>query len=67
MDFDDTPDEAAFRSRVRTTLDEHAGALVHVGPVLGFLGTVVEIHSAGPLVGGGGRRSVSPVPRNGQR
>jgi alkylation response protein AidB-like acyl-CoA dehydrogenase len=32
MDFDDTPDEAAFRSRVRTTLDEHAGELVHVGP-----------------------------------
>ncbi|MGY1623071.1 acyl-CoA dehydrogenase family protein [Geodermatophilus sp. SYSU D00965] len=31
MDFDDTPDEAAFRAGVRTTLQEHAGELLHVG------------------------------------
>jgi alkylation response protein AidB-like acyl-CoA dehydrogenase len=31
MDFDDTPDEAAFRSRVRDVLEEHAAELVHVG------------------------------------
>ncbi|MGY1688509.1 acyl-CoA dehydrogenase family protein [Geodermatophilus sp. SYSU D01105] len=32
MDFDDTPDEAAFRAGVRTTLAEHAAELLHVGP-----------------------------------
>jgi alkylation response protein AidB-like acyl-CoA dehydrogenase len=31
MDFDDTPDEAAFRARVRELLDTHAGQLLHVG------------------------------------
>ncbi|MGY1706092.1 acyl-CoA dehydrogenase family protein [Geodermatophilus sp. SYSU D00697] len=32
MDFDDTPDEAAFRAGVRATLAEHAAELLHVGP-----------------------------------
>ncbi|GAA3183808.1 acyl-CoA dehydrogenase family protein [Blastococcus jejuensis] len=32
MDFDDTPDEAAFRARVRGLLDAHAAELLHVGP-----------------------------------
>ncbi len=31
MDFDDTPDEAAYRARVRALLEEHAGDLLHVG------------------------------------
>jgi alkylation response protein AidB-like acyl-CoA dehydrogenase len=31
MDFDDTPDEAAYRARVRELLDAHADDLVHVG------------------------------------
>jgi alkylation response protein AidB-like acyl-CoA dehydrogenase len=31
VDFDDTPDEAAFRARVRTLLEEHAAELLHVG------------------------------------
>jgi alkylation response protein AidB-like acyl-CoA dehydrogenase len=30
MDFDDTPDEAAYRARVRALLEEHAGELLHV-------------------------------------
>ena len=30
MDFDDTPDEAAYRARVRTLLAEHAAELVHL-------------------------------------
>jgi hypothetical protein len=38
-----------------------------VRPVLGFLGTVVEVHAAGPLVDVRNRRSVTPVTRNGQR
>jgi alkylation response protein AidB-like acyl-CoA dehydrogenase len=32
MDFDDTPDEAAFRAGVRDVLEQHAAELVHVGP-----------------------------------
>ncbi|NYJ06658.1 acyl-CoA dehydrogenase family protein [Petropleomorpha daqingensis] len=32
MDFDDTPDEAAFRSHVRSVLEQHADELVHVAP-----------------------------------
>ena len=31
MDFDDAPDEAAFRARVRGLLEQHAGELLHVG------------------------------------
>jgi alkylation response protein AidB-like acyl-CoA dehydrogenase len=31
MDFDDTPDEAAYRARVRGLLEEHAGELLHAG------------------------------------
>jgi alkylation response protein AidB-like acyl-CoA dehydrogenase len=31
MDFDDTPDEAAYRARVRALLEEHAADLLHVG------------------------------------
>ncbi|SDN49122.1 Acyl-CoA dehydrogenase [Klenkia soli] len=30
MDFDDTPDEAAYRARVRDLLAQHAGDLVHL-------------------------------------
>ena len=30
MDFDDTPDEAAYRARVRALLAEHAAELVHL-------------------------------------
>jgi alkylation response protein AidB-like acyl-CoA dehydrogenase len=30
MDFDDTPDEAAYRARVRSLLEEHAAELVHL-------------------------------------
>ena len=30
MDFDDTPEEAAYRARVRTLLAEHAADLVHL-------------------------------------
>ena len=30
MDFDDTPDEAAYRARVRSLLGEHAAELVHL-------------------------------------
>ncbi|TYP86928.1 acyl-CoA dehydrogenase family protein [Blastococcus xanthinilyticus] len=32
MDFDDSPDEAAYRERVRTLLAEHAGELLHLAP-----------------------------------
>ncbi|MBB3082879.1 acyl-CoA dehydrogenase family protein [Geodermatophilus sabuli] len=32
MDFDDTPDEAAYRAAVRTLLEEHAAELLHVAP-----------------------------------
>ncbi|MGX5655204.1 acyl-CoA dehydrogenase family protein [Geodermatophilus nigrescens] len=32
MDFDDTPDEAAYRERVRTVLADRAGDLLHVAP-----------------------------------
>ena len=32
MDFDDTPDEAAYRARVRATLEEHDAELLHVRP-----------------------------------
>ncbi len=31
MDFDDTPDEAAYRAHVREQLEAHAGELLHVG------------------------------------
>jgi alkylation response protein AidB-like acyl-CoA dehydrogenase len=31
MDFDDTPDEAAYRARVRGLLEAHADELLHVG------------------------------------
>jgi alkylation response protein AidB-like acyl-CoA dehydrogenase len=30
MDFDDTPDEAAYRARVRSLLEEHSADLVHL-------------------------------------
>ena len=32
MDFDDTPEEADFRARVRRLLDEHSGELLHLVP-----------------------------------
>jgi alkylation response protein AidB-like acyl-CoA dehydrogenase len=32
MDFDDTPDEAAYRASVRGLLEEHAGELLHLAP-----------------------------------
>ncbi|MGY1602434.1 acyl-CoA dehydrogenase family protein [Geodermatophilus sp. SYSU D00815] len=32
MDFDDTPDEAAYRAHVRAVLEEHAGELLHTAP-----------------------------------
>ena len=32
MDFDDTPDEAAYRGHVRSVLEQHADELVHVAP-----------------------------------
>jgi alkylation response protein AidB-like acyl-CoA dehydrogenase len=32
MDFDDTPDEASYRARVRALLEEHAGELLHLAP-----------------------------------
>ncbi|WP_448625081.1 acyl-CoA dehydrogenase family protein [Geodermatophilus sp. URMC 64] len=32
MDFDDTPEEAAYRAHVRSLLEEHAGELLHVEP-----------------------------------
>ena len=46
-------------------VQQFAGVLLeqaaHVRPVLGFLGTVVEVHAAGPLVGRADRRSVAPA------
>src|SRR5437763_15471590 len=32
VDFDDTPDEAAYRAHVRSLLEQHAGDLLHVAP-----------------------------------
>jgi alkylation response protein AidB-like acyl-CoA dehydrogenase len=32
VDFDDTPDEAAYRGHVRAVLEQHAAELVHVAP-----------------------------------
>ncbi len=32
MDFDDTPEEAAYRGRVRSVLERRAGDLLHVAP-----------------------------------
>src|SRR4051794_12100695 len=32
MDFDDTPDEAAYRATVRGLLEEHAAELLHLAP-----------------------------------
>jgi alkylation response protein AidB-like acyl-CoA dehydrogenase len=32
VDFDDSPDEAAYRARVRALLQEHAGELLHLAP-----------------------------------
>jgi alkylation response protein AidB-like acyl-CoA dehydrogenase len=32
VDFDDTPDEAAYRGEVRRLLEEHAGELLHIAP-----------------------------------
>jgi alkylation response protein AidB-like acyl-CoA dehydrogenase len=32
VDFDDTPDEAAYRGHVRALLEQHAAELVHVAP-----------------------------------
>jgi alkylation response protein AidB-like acyl-CoA dehydrogenase len=32
VDFDDTPDEAAYRAHVRSVLERHADELVHVAP-----------------------------------
>ncbi len=32
MDFDDTPEEAAYRAHVRQVLEEHAGELLHLAP-----------------------------------
>lgn len=32
MDFDDSPDEAAYRARVRALLEEHADELLHLAP-----------------------------------
>ncbi|WP_236829885.1 acyl-CoA dehydrogenase family protein [Blastococcus sp. KM273128] len=32
VDFDDSPDEAAYRARVRALLEEHAGELLHLAP-----------------------------------
>ncbi|MGY2082833.1 acyl-CoA dehydrogenase family protein [Blastococcus sp. SYSU DS0539] len=32
MDFDDSPDEASYRARVRALLEEHAGELLHLSP-----------------------------------
>jgi alkylation response protein AidB-like acyl-CoA dehydrogenase len=32
VDFDDTPDEAAYRAHVRSVLEQHADQLVHVAP-----------------------------------
>src|SRR3954470_15563912 len=32
VDFDDTPEEAAYRAHVRSVLDQHAGDLLHVSP-----------------------------------
>ena len=32
MDFDDTPEEAAYRAQVRSALEQHAGELLHVEP-----------------------------------
>ena len=32
MDFDDTPEEASFRARVRSVLTDRAGDLLHVAP-----------------------------------
>ncbi len=32
MDFDDTPEEAAYRGEVRRLLEQHAGELLHLAP-----------------------------------
>jgi alkylation response protein AidB-like acyl-CoA dehydrogenase len=32
MDFDDSPDEASYRARVRAVLEERAGELLHLAP-----------------------------------
>lgn len=32
MDFDDSPDEAEYRSRVRELLEQHAGDLLQLAP-----------------------------------
>ena len=32
MDFDDSPDEAAYRAQVRDLLEQHAGELLHFRP-----------------------------------
>src|SRR4051794_9224485 len=32
VDFDDSPDEAAYRAQVRQLLEQHAGELLHLAP-----------------------------------
>jgi alkylation response protein AidB-like acyl-CoA dehydrogenase len=45
VDFDDTPEEAAYRGEVRRLLEEHAGELLHLEP--GEEAPDARVHEAG--------------------